>query len=800
MRRPMLLVSALLCLLLAHAGRAPAQTSPFLPEEVYRALVSEISGDIAFEHVRWFTHFHRPMGGGEGYQAVEKYVYEKAKEYGLEDVRIIRLKRIGPSWSPVTGELWLIEPEERRLAFSQEIPLALADYSRDADVESAELVDVGSGTADRDYEGTDVAGRIVLASGAVARVMEEAVWKRGALGIVAFTTGRMPDYPDQYPWMRVPVQDADGTKQGTFAFVLTNREGMKLRRQLAAATTPFKVRARVRSTFHAESYQSIVEAVIRGTEIHDQDIVLTAHLQEEMFSANDDASGCGNVLEIARALKKLIDEGRLPRPRRDIRFWWLDEISGSEQYFADHPDERGQFLANINQDMVGAKQSAGSRVQFVTRPPFSRAHFMGDVVESIVTALVEGNTSYLAAGQARQVRQGVEAPSAATGEDLPFSRPIVSRLGTKERYDARVIPFHNNTDHQVFNMGIIGIPGVTFTNWPDDYIHSSDDDLWQIDPTQLKRNAVAVAAPALYLANAGEAHVGELTSQVYGAALERMSRDARTAMRMLAGAPAAGRAAVYARAANLVREAAARERRTLETVGRIAPAPGSAAEMLSAVLRELPSEADAETRLAAYYTALTVGSPRQLTMSARERELGDRVPAVTASVPEYMARRRQIERPAALHNLMAFETINFVDGRRSYLDIFRAVSAQADAAGEWYYGVVMLDDVAAYLDSAEKAGILTVRTATSSSLDQNQDAHGPAPGLALVLTTVRSEVQPVRQLHQQRVPRGQPPEVAEVLAQAELARRLDVLATLLPHDEERGAGPILPAQHAGRPQ
>ena len=36
----------------------------------------------------------------------------------------------------------------------------------------------------------------------------------------------------------------------------------------------------------------MVEGWIRGTEIHDQQIVLTAHIQEEMTSANDDGSGC----------------------------------------------------------------------------------------------------------------------------------------------------------------------------------------------------------------------------------------------------------------------------------------------------------------------------------------------------------------------------------------------------------------------------------------------------------------------------------------------------------------------------
>jgi len=690
---------------------ALAQQSPFLPPEVHRALVNEISGDIAFEHMRWFTHYHRPMGGGEGFEAVARYVEQKAREYGLDEVRRVDLTQDGASWSPKLGELWLIAPEERRLAYSKEIPLALADYSRSAEVASADLVDVGDGVGEADYAGKEVAGAVVLSSGPLARVMNEAVWKRGALGVVAFSDARMPDYPDQYPWMRIPVANEDKTKPGTFAFVLTNREGTRLRKQLAAAKgTGFKVRARVESVFHEPPSQAIVEAVIRGTEIHDQDIVLTAHLQEEMFSANDDASGCANVLEIARALKKAIDEGRLPRPRRDIRFWWVDEISAPEQYFADHPEERAQLLANVNQDMVGARQSTGgSRVQFVTRPPFSRASFLGDVVESIVVSLVEGNTSYLAAGQARGLTPG--RPMVDEGN---YTRPVLSRLGTRERYDARVIPFHNNTDHQVFNMGIIGVPGVTFTNWPDEFIHSSDDDLWQMDPTQLKRNAVAVAATAHYLATAGDAQLPVLASYMYGRALERMSRDATTAMTMVAAATPERRAEVYARAANLVREAARRERRALESARALAPRDGAGQQVLSRLMPQLPTDAMAESRIAAYFTSLTGERDVPRVAVAPERAAAaTTVPQRVDDVKGFLAKRGKIKRPAGLHALMFYEVLNFVDGSRSYFDIYRAVAAEADHAGEWYYGTVTFEDVAAVLDSAVEVGVLTAGTATA---------------------------------------------------------------------------------------
>ncbi len=63
-------------------------------------------------------------------------------------------------------------------------PIRLADYSHSADVE-APLIDVGAGTADADYAGKDVRGKIVLADGVLSTVQRMAVVKYGAAGIVS---------------------------------------------------------------------------------------------------------------------------------------------------------------------------------------------------------------------------------------------------------------------------------------------------------------------------------------------------------------------------------------------------------------------------------------------------------------------------------------------------------------------------------------------------------------------------------------------------------------------------------------
>lgn len=62
-----------------------------------------------------------------------------------------------------------------------------------------------------------------------------------------------------------------------------------------------------------------------------------------------------------------------------------------------------------------------------------------------------------------------------------------------------------------------------------------------------------------------------------------------------------------------------------------------------------------------------------------------------------------------LHPTMRTELLNFVDGKRSYLDIYKALQAEALAAGSWYYGVVKLQDVIKVLDANIEAGAMRLK-------------------------------------------------------------------------------------------
>src|SRR5262245_49710276 len=498
------------------AGLALAQTSPFVDPKVESALVNELSGDLAFGTIRVTTQWHKPSGS-EGFYAVAREIEKRAKTAGLQDVRWIDQVAENPNWTCRSAEAWLVDgAKETKIASYADVPTSVADNSRPANV-TAELVDVGSGEAASDYTGQDVRGKIVLAYGNVDLVTEQAVWKRGAAGILSWGSSRLnalADSADQVGWLQLPYKDGPKGEKATFAMVISAREGKSLSDRMrgegsrrwgageGGAPTPLRVRVRIDSVILPEKKTAMVEARIPGTDPSLPEIGFTAHLQENI-SANDDQSGVANVLEIGRALTNLIQEGTLPRPRRGLRFWWADEIYSEYRYFADHPGEEKKFLANLNQDMVGAKQSAGHRTQFMARTPWSMASYVSDVQQSILEAVVQGNNAYLSAWQAQ-----TPAPGQA------FSKPIFARLGTREPYRAEAVPYFDSTDHLVFNDPWVRVPGTSLTNWPDEYIHSSSDDLWQVDPTQLKRNAYVVAATAWWIANAESKDVAFLSAFV----------------------------------------------------------------------------------------------------------------------------------------------------------------------------------------------------------------------------------------------------------------------------------------------
>lgn len=354
------------------------------------------------------------------------------------------------------------------------------------------------------------------------------------------------------------------------------------------------------------------------------------------------------------------------------------------------------MLIDINQDMVAARQSWGGRVQYASRLPWSLPHVLDDVMESVLTAVRDGNTSLLTA-------RGTKLP-------VPYTREIVAVKGSRDPFHARMVPYFDSTDHHAFTPAHIGVPGTSLTNWPDEFIHSTGDDLENIDATQLERNAVVVAGVALYFADLAEVDAPALAAYSAARGRSRAAADVATAVAQLAQAAPPDREAAFAAARNLVRHSYAKERAALASIVRMAGSQSRAAGYVAEASARLGEAESADVLgLDKAWTAMTGGPPPAASETREEKEMAGRVYVPVADIGAFEDAMKKVKPVEGLHAMMRFETYNFADGRRTALEVYRAVAAEALSAGDWYYGTVAPADVREALERAATAGAFTLR-------------------------------------------------------------------------------------------
>ncbi len=280
-----------------------------------RILKAELSGVSAKAFVERLTKFHRIQASVMYHDAVE-YVKDELSRIGLEDIFVERFVADGKhrywthvttlGWSVNDAELRLLEPEERIIARFRDIPQSLHTYSNKTPEGgvTARLIDVGMGTSDKDYKGKQVKGKIVLATGRAKLVHEHAVVKRGAAGVITdslsyeFSKFRENvDIPDAHSYQGI-WPNAGNKNKIRFGFSISKRQGNELRKILQSGK-PVKLHAEVDAKLMLGKYE-VLSASIKGSEKPDEEILLVAHLCHPKPGANDNASGCGLLMEIAR--------------------------------------------------------------------------------------------------------------------------------------------------------------------------------------------------------------------------------------------------------------------------------------------------------------------------------------------------------------------------------------------------------------------------------------------------------------------------------------------------------------------
>jgi len=496
-----------------------------LDKSIAEKMPSYCYGDIAKDHIEIITRFDRnPMT--EGYHKAAEFVAEKAKEYGLEEVKIERFPWDGTvkyftyetaeTWQPIKGELRIISPQYELLANYDSQPVNLAQHSKPADV-TADLVYIESPLRASTYKKEDVEGKVVLTGADLAAAAQMLINGKGALGVVSFNLlpfwdeSRKPwDFKKQVGYCSIP-QSANG-----FGFGLSYDEGNKLKERLLRREK-IKVRVKVEAEYKPMDTE-VVSALIRGTELPEEEIIIISHLCHGKPGANDNASGSAANLETAHTILSMINDGIMGKPRRTIRFLWVAEYAGTAAWLSTHLDDPVKRIAVINLDMVGENQKlTDSRVN-ITRSPNSCPSYFTTLIENAHKVIYENN----------QIRH----------TNSPYK--IHSFSGSQNPWNAIVHPYSFGSDHDVFLDATINVPSTMYGNWPDNFYHSSEDTPDKVDATQLSRVIFFTSALSSTIAYADDKCAEKILYATVGKAHKSIGNYFKKACDLLISVDASG--------------------------------------------------------------------------------------------------------------------------------------------------------------------------------------------------------------------------------------------------------------------
>ena len=647
--------AAFLSGLLVVASGTSAEPPPLLKTADAQAIAALVSGGAAKQTVQELSLNHR-MRGSEGYRRAAELIRSRLEEYGLAEASIIALpadgtifygtQRSRPAWNGEFAELWEQRQESgrwidaERIASWEDQPITLAQDSVNGSANTS-LIDVGTGTSDRDYAGKDVRGKLVMTSSQPEDVAKLAITKYGAAGIVSWAQNQKQAWWGEDESL-IRWGHLDTWKDPTFAFMVSPARAHSWQERLAKGET-VRLRAIVKAGRSPGQYL-IPTAVIPGRD-RTREIVYSCHLDHPSPGANDNASGCAGILEVARSLNRLVKEGRLPRPERTLRFIWPCEVECTISLLNARPEFAERTLATIHLDMIGGRTETTKGILRVEGSPPSSPSFVDDVAFAL-TRWVN--------------RQTFGFADSGSGD-----WPLVDPDGGKEALQAKVGGFSEGSDHEVWAEGSWRTPIIYVSDWPDRYIHTNRDVPENLDATKMKRAIFIAAASGWYLANLTQQDVPALTRAMSSESLERRAAALRD--------PRQG-ALEYAERADTT-EAASLARFGLDARAQSA---GSAPAHIGGVVYRRKSE------------------PKGPMNGFGYSWLDDQLEKSKLPRPKLLDRQGPRDGPA-----FAYETLSLVDGNRSVQDIGNQLAATV--------GPVPITEVADFLATLQRVGLLETR-------------------------------------------------------------------------------------------
>ena len=487
----------------------------------------ELSGDraretVAFVEQRWRLPGNR--GFDESIRHVETglraagFVAESAATAGARlTYRVERRPMARDTWEPEDASLAIVGSDTALLRWrTNRNMLAINSYATPAGGVEAEVVDVGQGRPE-DFERAAVAGKIVLGDAPVGRLFAEGVQKRGAVGVLAYS---LPAYlkPEIH---RTSIQFGSvpqDTARRAWGILLSHAARATLRERLAAGPVRVRVEARARSW---RSEELTVVAEVRGARAPQERFVFSAHVQEP--GANDNASGVGAQLEMARTLATLVRAGAAD-PARTITFLWGDEIKSTRDFLAADSVRTRGVRWGMSLDMVGEDTERTGGTFLIEKMPDPSAVWT----------------------------RGEDRHSEWGGEPIPVERIVPHYLNdfvtARAREQAAATgwvvntnPFEGGSDHTPFLQA--GKPAVLLWHFTDVFYHTDNDRLRNVSARTLANVGATALVTALSLATGDGPTARAIVDDVERAALARLAAEEALSRAAVQGAGSGAEAA-----------------------------------------------------------------------------------------------------------------------------------------------------------------------------------------------------------------------------------------------------------------
>jgi hypothetical protein len=504
--------------LAGSTAQAQRPESPAAVKRYFSLVRAAFDGQKAYDQVAFMDQYFR-WPGNTGFNASIRRVEQTLKAAGYVDeskarpsdvltYRIEHRPMRTPAWDPVDASVAILGDAQPVLRFAtNRNMLAIMSFSTPDTGVVAPLVDVGAGTP-ADYDKASVAGKIVLANGNVGRAFAEAVQQRGAVGVLTYG---LPAYTQ-------PQKNIHSIQFGSIPYDSMKKSwGMPIsydavtRLRAALKKGPVRVRVVAKSKMYPSDELTLVAEVHGAVAPHER-YVVSAHVQEP--GANDNASGVGDLSEMARVLAALVKNGSV-KPARTITMLYGLEITQTRNFLADDSVRTRGVRWGLSLDMTGEDASKTGGTFLIEKMPDPSAIWTR--------------------GEDKHSEWGGSPLEKKDLVPYYYNDYLLARCLDEAAQTGWVVktnPFEGGSDHTPFLQ--FKKPGALFWHFTDQFYHTDGDRIDKVSKQELVNVGTAALVSVLTLASADGPTARALVAEQTRMAIARLDVEAKLSRAALA--------------------------------------------------------------------------------------------------------------------------------------------------------------------------------------------------------------------------------------------------------------------------